>query len=179
MIARSRALDERRSGETGDLWLRGQLNRWRAHGEIHLSQTCGTRAGGAAFATETDENGLGAGGGDARRTRVRKAGNAAGGHGCAGPQYRIEQIDILRAEIGDDELRIVGSQGQAAQTDIRSRAAGRLKRSEKSILLKTENIEVIDVSYVDTLAALIVKQEPEKTNFRMRLNALEILERFS
>src|SRR5713226_669238 len=109
VIARSRSLNERRSSETGNRRLRGRLNRWRARGEIHLSETCRTSAGGATFATETDENGLRASGCDARRTGVGEAGNTAGGHGGAGSQNRVEKIYILRAEIGDDELRIIGS----------------------------------------------------------------------
>src|SRR5438309_2049966 len=39
VIAGSRSLNERRSGESSDLRLRSRLNGWRAGGEIHLSQT--------------------------------------------------------------------------------------------------------------------------------------------
>src|ERR1700687_94564 len=89
VIARSRALNERRASETGDLRLRSQLNGWRAHREIHLGEACGTGAGRAAFAAETDKDCLRACGGDARRTRVGETGNSADGHGCAGSLYRI------------------------------------------------------------------------------------------
>src|SRR6267378_8199113 len=58
VIARGRALNKRRASETGNLRLRSRLNSWRAHREVHLSEACGTRAGRAAFAAETDEDGL-------------------------------------------------------------------------------------------------------------------------
>src|ERR1700687_29066 len=144
-IARDRALNKRRASETGNLRLRSRLNGWRARREVHLSETCGTRAGRAAFAAETDEDCLRACSGDARRTRVGEAGNSADRNGCAGSLFRIEEIDILSAEIGDDELRTIGSQGQPAQPGSWRRAAGRLERGEKYILLKIENIDVIDV----------------------------------
>jgi len=75
----------------------------------------------------------------------REAGDAADGHSCAGSQNRIEKINTLRAKIGDDELRTVGSQSQAAQSSIRWRAAGGLERTEEYILLEIENIDVINV----------------------------------
>src|SRR5882762_3048960 len=145
VIARGRALNKRRASETGNLRLRSRLNSWRAHREVHLSKACGTRAGRAAFAAETDEDGLRACSGNARRTRVGEAGNSADGHGCAGSFYWIEEIDILSAEIGDDELRALGSQSQPAQSGIRRRPAGSLERGEKYILLKIKNIDVIVV----------------------------------
>ncbi len=51
----------------------------------------------------------------------------------------------MSAEIGDDELRAIGSQSQPAQSGIWGRTAGKKERGEKCILLKIENIEVIDV----------------------------------
>src|SRR5712664_3626919 len=56
VIACDRALNERRAGEAGDFWLRSRLNGWRTHRQVHLSEACGTGAGRAAFATETDED---------------------------------------------------------------------------------------------------------------------------
>src|SRR5208282_3669138 len=55
-IARARALDERRSSESGDLRLRRGLNRWRTCSEIHLRETGRTSAGRAILAAETDED---------------------------------------------------------------------------------------------------------------------------
>src|SRR6267143_615020 len=145
VIACGRALNKRRASETGNLRLRSGLNGWRAHREVHLSEACGTRAGRAAFAAETDEDGLRACSGHARRSRVDEAGNSADGHSSAGSLYRIEEIDILSAEIGDDELRAIGSQSQPAQSGIRRRPAGSLERGEKYILWKIKNIDVIVV----------------------------------
>src|SRR6266567_2512202 len=145
LIARCRSLKERSSRETGDLRLRCWLNRRRTDGEIHLSEARGTSAGRTTLAAETNEDRLRAGGGDARGTGVGKAGNAAHGHGGAGSRRGIEQISILRAKIRDDQLRIIGSQSQAAQSSIRRRPAGRLDGREKCILLKIENIKVINV----------------------------------
>jgi hypothetical protein len=59
--------------------------------------------------------------------------------------YRIEEIDILSAEIGDDELSGIGSQSQPAQSGIRRRAAGRQKRGEECSLLEIEIIDLIVV----------------------------------
>src|SRR5260370_883370 len=96
--------------DAGDRLAPGDLREFRRSGHRWRRQTCGKSAGGTAFATETDENGVSAGGGDARGTRVSEAGNAANGHGRAGSFCRVEKIDILRAKIGDDELRTIGSQ---------------------------------------------------------------------
>jgi len=41
--------------------------------------------------------------------------------------------------------------------------------------LKTENIDVVEVRQIDLLTPLIVKQEPEEPDLRMRLNILKIL----
>ena len=54
-------------------------------------------------------------------------------------------------------------------------ARRRLERREKHILLKTENIDVVEVRQIDLLTPLIVKQEPEEPDLRMRLNILKIL----
>src|SRR6266852_4376030 len=67
-IASSRALNKRRASKTGDFRLRGRLNGWRAHHQVHLSEACGTGARRAAFAAEADEHGLRAGGGNTSGT---------------------------------------------------------------------------------------------------------------
>jgi len=130
-IARGRALDERRASDAGDLRLWSRLNGWRAHRQIHLGETRGTGSRGTAFTAKTDENGLRAGGGDAGRTGICEAGDAADGHSCAGSQNRIEKINTLCAKIGDDELPAVGSQSQAAQSRVWRRTARGLERGRK------------------------------------------------
>src|SRR5712692_5365217 len=144
-IASSRALNKRRASNTGNFRLRSRLNSWRAHHQVHLSEACGTRAGRAAFAAETDEHRLCARRGDARGARVCVAGNAADGHGRASSDYRVEEIDILSAEIGDDELSAIGSQSQATQSGVWRRTAGRLERGEECTLLEIKNIGLSDV----------------------------------
>jgi hypothetical protein len=110
-----------------------------------LSEACGASTGRAAFAAETNEDGLRAGRRDTRRTGVREAGDSADRDSCARSRNRIEEIDILSAEIGNDELRSIGSQSQPAQSRVCGRAARRLERGEKYILLEIKNIYVIDV----------------------------------
>src|SRR5207245_1564187 len=112
-------------------WLRSRLKRRRARHQIQLAETSGACAGRSAFAAETDEDRLRAGGGDPRWAGVREAGDAADGNCSAGPLDRIEEINILCAEISDDELRAVGRQGQTAQTGVGRRSAGRLDGGEK------------------------------------------------
>src|SRR5438093_2972536 len=175
-ISRVRSLDERRDLDAVDLRLWSGLNVWRAHLQIHLGETRGTGSRGTAFTAETDEYGLRAGGGDARRNGVSEAGDAADGHSRAGCQNRIEKIHALCAEVSHDELRTVGCQSQAAQSRVWRRTARGLERGEENILLEVENIDVIDVRQVDVLPLLVVEQEFEESGFRMRLDALKILE---
>src|SRR5207248_10492528 len=144
-IARGRALDERRAGGAGDVRLWSGLNGWRAHRQIHLGETRGTGSRGTALTAETDEYGLRAGGGDARRTGVCEAGDAADGNRCASSQYRIEKIDALCAEVSHDELPTVGSQSQAAQSRVWRRTTRRLERCEEDILLEIKDIDMIDI----------------------------------
>ena len=82
----------------------------------------------------------------------------------------------MRAEIGDDELRPIGSQSQASQADVRRQTAGRQEPSAKGVLLETENFDVIKVGDIDLLARLIVQQKPEKAGQRIRSDTLQILE---
>jgi len=91
------------------LWLRSGLDCWRRGGEIELREAGAAGDGGAAFAAHGDENSLCAGGGDAGGTGIEKASHSADGNGGTGGGVGIEEIDTLRAEIGDDELRSVRS----------------------------------------------------------------------
>src|SRR5271165_202792 len=44
LVARSVGLQQRRSGDAGDFWLRGRLQDGRTYGQIDLAQTRGTSA---------------------------------------------------------------------------------------------------------------------------------------
>src|SRR5260370_41837320 len=118
-------LNERRAGEAGDLRLRSRLNGGRACGEIELREARGARGAGAAFAAQTYEDGLRAGGSDACGAGIQETGDSAhehfGGGGCIG----IDQVDALRAEIGNDELCSVWGEREATQGGVGRRTAGR------------------------------------------------------
>ena len=125
VIAGGIALDEGSAGQTADFLLRSRLYRRRTGFEIHLCEAGGARARRAALTAETNENRLRAGSSDARGAGVGEAGNSTDGNGNASSLHRIEHINILRAEIGDNELRTIGRQGQSAQSGAWQRAARR------------------------------------------------------
>ena len=119
----------------------------------------GACAGTAAFTAEANEDGLCAGGGNAGGTRVGEARDATDGNSRTSACDRVEEINILRAEISDDELRTVGRKSETAKAGIGRWAARRLNRRKEEILLQVENVDVIDVGEIDALAGLIVNQE--------------------
>ena len=103
--------------------------------------------------------------GDASGAGVGKAGDAANRYRRAGGLHRIDQVDILGTEIGNDELRAVWSQGKSAQPGVRRRTARRVKLEDNLIELQIEDIDVIDVREIKALALGIVEQKPVERGF--------------
>jgi hypothetical protein len=81
LVAHGIGLNERRSGQAGDFWLRSSLDGWWTHRKVHLSEASGACGGRAAFTAEANEDALGTRGGDAGGTRVGETGNTAYKHG--------------------------------------------------------------------------------------------------
>lgn len=171
-------LHKRSAGEAADFRLRRRLNRLRAGGEIQLSETLGARCGGTGLRARSDNDTLRAGG-DASGAGIGIARDASDSDGQAGPAVCIEQVDILRAEIGGDELRVVRSERQAAESRGRRRAARRCEPgSPKGDLSKIEDVYVIDVAETKPLAALIVEDEFVEGRHGTEILVLQILKGF-
>ncbi len=65
----------------------------------------------------------------------------------------------MGTEIGDDELRTIGSQSRTAQCGSGKRTAGRLELHKIYVLLEIENVNMIDVCKIKALAFLIIEQK--------------------
>src|SRR5260370_30054003 len=171
-------LNERRAGEAGDWRLRSRLNGGRACGEIELREARGARGAGAAFAAQTYEDGLRAGGSDACGAGIQETGDSAHEHFGGGGGIGIDQVDALRAEISDDQLSSIGSEGESAQSSIGRWAGGRGEGSGVELHGgEIEDVDVVGGGKIEPLALLVVEHEFVECGLGENLQALQVLKR--
>src|SRR4029077_10306796 len=132
----------------------------RTGGKIELRETRTANAGGAALAAHGDEHGLRASGGDTRGSGIQEARHAADRDSCAGAGIGIEEINALRAEIGDDELRSIRREGKAAHCRVRRRTARRIDSGGMKLRgCQIKDVDVVRVAEVQPLALPVVENK--------------------
>jgi len=103
---------------------------------------------------------LRAGGGDTRGSGIQEARQAADRDDRAGAGVEIEEINALRAKIGDDELRSIRREGEASERGVRRRTAGRVDSSGVKLRgCQIEDVDVVRVAELQPLALLVVESK--------------------
>lgn len=101
-----------------------------------------------------------AGGGNAGGSGIEESSYAADRNGCAGVGVGVEEINALRPEIGDYQLRGVRGQGETAERGIWRRAAWRCQRGGVKLGGgQIENVDVVGGGEVKPLAFLVIKNK--------------------
>src|SRR5271154_351434 len=179
MIAGSVPLHKWGPCEACNFRLRRRLNRGRIGGQIQLPETGRAAIRSATFPAEPDKDSLCARGGHARRTGIQETGHATYGDSGTYAGIRIDQIYILRAEIGDNELGPIRCERHSPDARIWQWPSRRLEpAAAKQSRNRVKYSDMIGIAHVQQLALLVVLQKSEEAWLHNSLRILKKLEGF-
>ena len=153
----------------------------RAGHQVHLTEAAVAATAGITFAGQANKDRLCAGGGDTRGAGIQIPGDTTDGD--FGTIIRsaiwIDEVDALRAKVGDNKLRTVGSEREATKRGVGRWAIRRgLNRAAKNLGSGVEYVHVIGGGEKDLMPRGIVENEFVEARMRKGLNLRKKLKCF-